>query len=281
MKKKIKLLIIGRRSFLGNNLFRILKNKIYVKKISYNDFLLLSKTELIKFNFIVNCSLHPNYVKKKYKRKFDFDYHILNIIKKLNINFIFFSTRKIYHPKFNIKEKGNLRPQDNYALNKLTTENLIKKILPNNYLILRISNIIGLRSIPNNKSHNLFIDNFIFYVRNKFIPRYEGVYKDFISIEQFAKIFLLILKKNLKGIFNISLGRKIFINDITNWLIRHSNSSLKSNKLSYKKKNFNSDSFTLNNSKIKKALNIAIKKKELKKYCLYISKKIFFNKKYN
>ena len=281
MRKKIKLLIIGRRSFIGTNLFRILKNKIYVKKINYNDFLLFSKAELIKFNFIVNCSLHPYYVKKKYKRKFDFDYHILNIVKKLNINFIFFSTRKIYYPKFNITEKENLRPQDNYALNKLTTENLIKKILPNNYLILRISNIIGLRSIPNNKSHNLFIDNFIFYVRNKFIPRYEGVYKDFISIEQFGKIFLLILKKNLKGIFNISLGRKIFINDITNWLICHSNSSFKSNKLYYKKNNFNSDSFTLNNSKIKKTLNISIKKKELKKYCLYLSKKIFFNKKYN
>lgn len=129
---------------------------------------MLSKTELIKFNFIVNCSLHPNYVKKKYKTKFDFDYHILNIIKKLNINFIFFSTRKIYHPKFNIKEKENLRPQDNYALNKLTTENQIKKILPNNYLILRISNIIGLRITPNKKKvHKLFIDNFFDYKKIK------------------------------------------------------------------------------------------------------------------
>jgi len=278
MKKKIKLLIVGRRSFLGSNLFRILKNKIYVKKISYHDFLFFNKSELIKFNFIVNCSIHPDYIKKKYIRKFDFDYHILNKIKKSNINFIFFSTRKIYYPKFNIKEKENLKPQDNYALNKLTTENLIKKMLPNNYLILRISNVIGVRNIPNNKSHNLFIDNFIFYVRNKFIPRFKGVYKDFISIEQFAKIFLLILKKNLKGIFNISLGRKIFINDITNWLTRHSSSSFKLNKLYYKKKDFNSDSFTLNNSKIKKALNISIKKKELKKYCLNLSKKIFLNK---
>jgi nucleoside-diphosphate-sugar epimerase len=152
-------------------------------------------------------------------------------------------------------------------------------MLPNNYTILRISNIVGLRNNPNNKSHNLFIDNFILYVKNRFIPRYDGVYKDFITIEQFAQIFLLILEKNLKGIFNVSLGRKIFINDITNWLIRHSSSSFKSNKLYYKKKNFNSDSFTLNNSKIKKALNISIKKNELKNYCLYLSKKIFFNKK--
>ena len=278
MKNKIKLLIIGRNSFLGSNLFRILKNKIYIKKISYQDFLLFSKAELTKFNFIVNCSLHPDYIKKKYNKRFDFDYQILNIIKKLDINYIFFSTRKVYFPKFNINEKENLRPQDNYALNKLTTEKFIRNMLPNNYIILRISNIVGLRNNPNNKSHSLFIDNFILYVKNRFIPRYDGVYKDFITIEQFAKIFLLILKKNLKGIFNISLGKKIFINDITIWLTRHSPSSFKPNKLYYKTKNFNSDSFTLNNSKIKKALNISIKKNELKNYCLHLSKKIFFNK---
>jgi len=38
---------------------------------------------------------------------------------------------------------------------------------------------------------------------------------------------------------------------------------------------YNSDSFTLNNEKLKNALNISIKKKDLKIYCLNLSKKIF------
>ena len=43
----------------------------------------------------------------------------------------------------------------------------------------------------------------------------------------------------------------------------------------YNNKIYNSESFTLDNTKLKKALNISIKKKDLKIYCLNFSKKIF------
>jgi nucleoside-diphosphate-sugar epimerase len=278
MKKKICLLLIGKKSFIASNIYNILKNKIYIKKISYRYFLLLKNKDLIKFNFIANCSLHPKYVQNKYNKNFDLDFKILNKIKGLNINFIFFSTRKVYRPRFNINEKQVLCPQDNYASNKIVTESLVKRLLPGNYLILRISNIIGLRTIPNKKQvHKLFIDNFINFKRNKNIPKYEGVYKDFISAMQFAEIFLLILKKNLKGIYNISLGKKIFLDDIVDWLTYYSDNTFKLKNLKEKKNNFNLDSFTLNNNKIKKILNISISKKNLKNYCLNLSRKLFFN----
>jgi len=276
MKKEIRLLVIGKNSFIACNIYSILKNKIYINKITYKDFLLLKNKDLIKFNFIVNCSLHPKYVQNKYNKNFDLDFKILNKIKMLKINFIFLSTRKVYYPRFNISEKQSLSPQDNYASNKLVTESLIKKILPDNYLILRLSNIIGLRTIPNKKkAHKIFIDNFFDYKKNKNIPKCDGIYKDFISIVQFAEIFFKILKKNLKGIYNISIGKKIFINDIVDWLTYYSGNSLKSQNINEKKIFFNSDSFTLNNSKIKKILNISISKKSLKNYCLDLSRKIF------
>jgi nucleoside-diphosphate-sugar epimerase len=278
MKKKICLLLIGKNSFIASNIYNILKNKIYIKKISYKYFLLLKNKDLIKFNFIANCSLHPNYVQNKYNKNFDLDLKILNKIEGLNINFIFFSTRKVYRPKFNINEKQVLCPQDNYASNKIVTESLVKRLLPGNYLILRISNIVGLRTNPNKKQvHKLFIDNFINFKRNKNIPKYEGVYKDFISAKQFTEIFLLILKKNLKGIYNISLGKKIFIDDIVDWLTYYSDNTFKLQNLKDKKNNFNLDSFTLNNNKIKKILNISISKKNLKNYCLNLSRKLFLN----
>jgi nucleoside-diphosphate-sugar epimerase len=276
MKKEIRLLVIGKNSFIASNIYSILKNKIYIKKITYKDFLLLKNKDLIKFNFIVNCSLHPKYVKNKYNKNFDLDFKILNKIKMLKINFIFFSTRKIYYPRFNISEKQRLCPQDNYASNKLVTELLIKKILPDNYLILRISNIIGPRIIPNKKkAHKLFIDNFLDYKKNKDIPKYDGCYKDFITILQFTEIFFKMLKKNLKGIYNVSIGKKIFINDIVDWLTYYSDNSFRSQNINKKKIFFKSDSFTLNNNKIKKMLNISISKKNLKNYCLDLSRKIF------
>ena len=66
MKKNIYLLLIGKNSFISTNIYNILKNRIYIKKISFDNFLLLKNKDLIKFNFIANCSLHPNYIKNKY-----------------------------------------------------------------------------------------------------------------------------------------------------------------------------------------------------------------------
>ena len=95
---------------------------------------------------------------------------------------IFLSTRKVYTPKLNILKEDNLKPKDNYAKNKITPENYIKNRIPKNYLILRISNIIGIRFINNKKSHNLFFDNFILSVKNNFLINHNNIFKDFISI---------------------------------------------------------------------------------------------------
>jgi nucleoside-diphosphate-sugar epimerase len=273
MKNKIKLLIIGKNSFLASYIF-FLNKKIYIKKIKYSKFVKQSKESLSKFDYILNCSLNKKYFLQKYNKKYDFDYYIINKIKNLNINYIFLSTRKVYKPKFNICEENITKPYDNYAKNKVITENYIKNNLPNNYLILRISNIIGIRLVKNNRSHNLFLDNFIMNLKNNFLLNHGSVFKDFISVEQFVYIFFKIIKKNLKGVFNISLGKKIYVSEILKWLTVGSQQPFVSKNF-YNKRDYNTDSFTLNNHKIKKALNISIKKTDLKIYCLKISRKIF------
>jgi dTDP-4-dehydrorhamnose reductase len=275
MKNKIKLLIIGKNSFIASNIFFKLKDKVYIKKITYSKFVKISEEFLSRFDYLLNCSLKKKYVLEKYNKKFDLDYHILNKIKKLNINYIFLSSRKIYRPKLNTQETDKILPQDNYAKNKFITENYIKKKIPNNYLILRISNIIGARLINNNRSHNLFLDNFLLNLENKFIFNHKYLFKDFISINQFTKIFLKIIQKNLKGIFNVSLGKKIYISEILQWLTSSYKKSLNTKNFDSNNKIYNSDCFTLDNTKLKKALNISIKKKDLKIYCINLSNKIF------
>jgi nucleoside-diphosphate-sugar epimerase len=273
MNKKIKLLIIGKNSFIASNIFLKLKKKINIKRIKYSNFTRQSKKFISTFDYVLNCSLHKKYVLEKYNKKYDLDYFILKKIKNLNINYIFLSSRKVYAPKLNICETGTILPKDNYSKNKIVTESYIKELFPNNYLILRVANVIGFRIINNNKSHNLFLDNFILNIKNNFLLNHDNVFKDFISINQFVQIFLKIIQNNLYGVFNVSLGKKVYVSEILTWLT----SSCKKHfdvKKSYNKL-YNIDSFTLDNSKLKKALNISIKKKDLKIYCLKLSKKIF------
>lgn len=275
MKNKIRLLIIGKNSFIASYIFFNLKNKIFIKRITYSKFIKKSEAFLSKFDYLLNCSLKKEYVFKNYSKRFDLDYYILNKIKKININYIFLSSRKIYKPKLNIRETDKILPQDNYAKNKLITENYIKKNIRNNYLILRVSNIIGSRLVNNNKSHNLFLDNFMLNLKNRVVFAHNNSFKDFISINQFTSIFFKIINKNLKGTFNVSLGKKIYLSEILQWLTSFCKKSLIVKNYDINNKVYNSDSFTLDNSKLKKALNIYIKKKDLKKYCENLSKKIF------
>lgn len=272
MKKK--LLIIGINSFISSNIFLKLKNRIYIKKIKYSNFLKKKEGFLSKFEYVLNCSLHRKYVLEKYNKKYDLDYYILNKIKNLNINYIFLSSRKIYKSKFNILETDKILPKNNYEKNKLITENYIKKTIPNNYLILRISNVIGTRIINNKRAHNLFLDNFILNLKNNILLHHKNSFKDFISINQFVNIFFKIIQINIKGVFNVSLGKKVYVSEILQWLTSSSTKPLNV-KNHPKNMTYNSDSFTLNNAKLKNALNISIKKKDLKIYCLNLSKKIF------
>ena len=256
-----KLLLIGKYSFISINIYSLLKKKIFIKKISFEEFKKYNKDEINKFDFICNCSITKNYVKEKYKLKSDIDFYIVKKIKKLSPKFIFLSSRKVYPSKANIKESTQPNPRENYSINKLISENKIKRYLNNNLIILRISNLIGKSSKKRGrKVSNTFIDNFLKYKKNQ-IVFYENHFKDFLSINQFTKIFYEILKVNPTGLFNISLGKKIYISEIIKSL--NKKKLIKFQKIRIKKK----DSFYLNNHKLKKIINIKLNKKDLLDYC--------------
>ena len=265
MSKKIKLLIIGKYSFIGSNLYNFLKTKILLKRISYESFTKLSKKYLNSFTYICNCSITKDYRDCKYKKKNDLDFQIVEKIKNLNCNFIFLSTRKVYLPKANLLETSTIKPRDNYALNKYISEKKIKKIIKNKYLILRISNLIGkkLNTKINRKISNTFIDNYFkFKYQINGNIYYENNFKDFLSIIQFKDIFYKILKLNLIGTYNVSLGKKVYISEVLKAL----NKNLTPTK--FKISNIKSkDDFYLNNNKLLKKIKLKVTKKDLLNYC--------------
>tara|TARA_B100001029_G_scaffold137818_1_gene116920 strand:- start:166 stop:969 length:804 start_codon:yes stop_codon:yes gene_type:complete len=264
-----KILIIGKRGFIGNNLNKYLKKNYPVKHINFRS-INKYKKKINNFNYVINTSINNDYIKKRYNEKLDNDLKISNLIKSNKISYIFLSTRKVYKSQANINEKSKLNPKTNYSKNKLITEKKLISKFKKKLIVLRISNIIGDRR-SNKKLHNTFIDVLFKQINRGFILDNHREYKDFISIDKFCEIIKEIIRKNLTGIFNVSIGEKIFLNEMIQWLNKYNPKKvLIKNKLS---KNFSN--FYLNNKKLMSKIKIKNSKNDLKRYCFRLSKKKF------
>ena len=275
MKKKI--IIIGKNGFIGSNLIKLLKKKFDIKSYGYRKFLNVNRKFLLNVNYVINCTSNKQYVNKKYSKKNDFDFQISKKIKDLNCKMIFLSSRKIYKLGDNLNESSKLKPNCNYSKNKLHTEKILLKNLKNRILILRISNLIGINKFRNNnkKVHKTFIDSFFLNVQRGIIFNNEKNYKDFLSINKFGEIIEKLINKKVVGIYNVSLGQKVYLTKLVNWLNLFNKNKYKSIDIP---KGYKTECFYLNNDKLMKKINIKNKLIDLEKDCKSISK-FFFKKK--
>ena len=264
-----RILLVGKRGFLGNYLNKYLSKKFQIKFISFKEISNLKKT-IIKYDYIINTSINKNYINKKYHKNFDNDFHISSFLDPKKNTLIFFSSRKVYKSKENIKESSKLNPLSNYSKNKLITENFLKNKLKSNLLILRISNIIGLKKKRTNL-HSTFVDMFYEKAKKGFIYDNGNKFKDFLSIQKFSQILEMIIRKDLRGIYNVSIGRKIYLSEIINWLNRYNKKPVKV----IRYKSSKNQNFYLNNKKLMSKIKIKNELSELKEECLILSRKLF------
>ena len=267
MKKK-NILIIGKRSFIGSNLYFFLKNK---EKVNICDFNQTRGKNLKKYDYLINCTSNKKYIRNKYSIQNDFDLNLAKKIKKSNTQYIFLSSRKVYKPGPNITEKSQLSPRNNYAKNKLITEKKILKLLFERAIILRISNLIGNKiKLTKKKLHFTYIDHFFKNLNNKIMIINGKIYKDFLPISLFCEIIHKIIKKNINGIYNVSMGKKVFLDKLNQWLIaKRKNANYK---IIILNKHNKTDSFYLNNKKLIKKLKINFNLNDLNKECIKVSK---------
>jgi len=274
MNKKI--LIIGLKGLIGSNLFNYFKiKKLNVYQLSFENFIKNKNIHVDKFDVIINCTSNQKFIKNQYQDKNDNDLRIAKKILHSKTKLVMLSTRKVYKAKFNIDELDKEKPNCNYSKNKIKSEINIKKILTNRVLILRISNIICYPNSNKRKLHKTFSDIFFEMAKKGFIYKNNKTYKDFISIKKFNQIVLELIKKNSFGLYNVSLGKKIYLNQLITWLNFYNSAQIKIIKL---KNSFNNDSFTLNNNKLMREIKIKNNTLELKNECLRISKNFFTKK---
>ena len=269
---KNKIIIIGKKGFLGSNLNTYLKKRNFIINLDYKIFIKKKLNFIKNFDYIINCTSNHKYIDTVYLKKNDFDLAIARKIKNLDIKMIMLSSRKVYKTGTNLKETSTLRPKDNYSKNKLRTEKNLLRVLKKKILILRIVNVVGLNKKINNKLHKIFIDVFYENAKKGLIFNNKKSYKDFISVNMFCEIVEKLIIGNAYGVYNVSLGKKIFLKEIVRWLNFYNKKNItliKSNKGNQ------SDNFTLNNDKLKNTIKVKTTIQDLKRYCFELSKKIF------
>ena len=268
----MRLIIIGKNSFVATNLKIYLKRKkIFYKSLSFSNF--MSKKDIFgNFDYVINCSSNKNFVDRKYLFKNDHDTRIAKAINKTKLKLIILSTRKVYARKYNSKETDKILPKCNYSKNKSISEKKSYKILGKKLLILRISNLIGKPKKNNRKLHNTFVDIFFSFAKKGIIFDNKKIFKDFLSVNKLSEIILKLIKIQAHGIYNVSLGRKVYLNSMIKWLNFYNHKKIRKTIVN---NSFNQDNFTLNNQKLRNKIKIKINISELRNECMKLSKKEF------
>ena len=100
----------------------------------------------------------------------------------------------------------------------------------------------------------------------------KNYYKDFIPVNKFCEIVEKLMICNAYGIYNVSLGKKIFLRTIVNWLNFYNKKKIK---FINANKKHQPDNFTLNNDKLMNKIKVKNTTQDLKKYCIKLSKELF------
>ena len=266
--KRIKILIIGKKSFLTKHYLSNSK----LKNIDVVNRNLLSKKNLDDYSHILNFSLDAKNKTHNYNLTNKLDKKICELIKGKEIIYVLPSTRLVYgnsKTKKYKESKINTKNQDIYAINKKKIENEVLKLRKKNYLILRISTILAYDYFK----RPLFITRALRNLKriNSITIDLEiNTYKDFITIEMLSQILDKLINKKITGIFNLSSGIPIKVNDLAMNILK----GYGKGKIIYKKKLKKNKSFLLNNSKLKKKIKFNISKKYILNYGKNLGKKL-------
>ncbi len=247
------ILIIGKNSILTKYFKKY--SKIKKKIISHKD---INKINFDKFSHVINFSIDPRNFTHRYHHTNKIDMKICKLIANKKCTYIFPSSRLIYS-----KEKKNF-----YGFNKKDAEKDIIKI-KKEFLILRISTIL----MYDLSDRNLFISRALNSLKKRNIIELDlskNTFKDFLTAKLLIKVLENLIKKDIKGTFNLSSNIPIKVYDIMRCIIK----GYGKGKIVFKKKLEKNHSFLLNNTKLKKKIRFKISKKDILNYSIKLGRQL-------
>lgn len=258
-QNKKKIILVGYKSFIQTNLFNYLNKNFIVKKKKFNE---INRKNISGYDLIINCSNSKYFFYKKYNKKYDRNLKIAQLIKKKKVKLFLLSSRQVYFQKLFLTEKSKLKPLNVYGENCLKSETNCKKILKNNLLILRLSNVFGYENGKKKKPSlvSLILNGLkmkkIVFDNNYFL------YKDFLPITLLCQYIEKLVYLNVYGIINVGSGIPIYVKDFVNNII-----DIKKIKIKVEiSKSFSDQSYCYNINKLKRLTDVNINKKNLNVY---------------
>jgi len=147
---------------------------------------------------------------------------IIKVVLDINpSHFVYVSSDAVYGSQAGtINESSALNPVDLYGAMHLSREIMLKKILPIPTMILRPTMVYG-----NGDTHDAYGPNrFLRTSKSKREITLFGKgeeFRDYISVEDIAKIVCLVLIRKCTGILNLATGKSVSFNSIANEIIRN------------------------------------------------------------
>lgn len=223
-----KIVILGSSGLLGLNLCLALKKKykiypivnkkkILIKNLKTKYLNIIKKDEIRKYlkrikpKFLINCVAISNVEMCEKNKKLTYDINsilasnIAKVCDELSIHYTFISSDHLFSGNnFFYEENDRVFPLNNYAKSKVLAE---KKIIENsnNYLIIR-TNFFGFG--PSYRKS--FLDKIFENFKNKNqITLFCDVFYSPIYLIQLIKIIDILLKNNVKGVFNVAGSKRL------------------------------------------------------------------------
>jgi UDP-glucose 4-epimerase len=243
----MKVLVTGGAGFIGSNIVEGLINEGYETVIVDNlssgkkEFIhpgvqffsinivdddIHSVFEKVRPNAVIHLAAQINVQNSLKKSSHDAEVNILGTLKilelckKYNCKLIYSSSAAVYgNPVYlPVDERHPVSPLSNYGISKYTPEmyiSLYSQLYNLDYTILRYANVYGIRQEPEGEGGVVSI--FIKKMLNNEAPIIYGngeQTRDFIYVQDVVSANLASLKKEYKGVFNISSNKEISINHL-------------------------------------------------------------------
>ncbi len=256
-----KILLVGYNSYLANNIE--FESDYIVNKIQRpfeNDY-----SRYNDYDYVVNFCIQPEHFSSYLSEDEMIDLNIAKSITNKNTKLVFLSSRKVYGSNVELKyysENDILHPFDFYSHNKVNIENKLKIIMPNQLLILRTSNIVGLPPKKNSPNFISWFDSELKKRKKVTVTIDKNAKKDFITKKYFQYVLKNLIENDATGIYNVGASFGITIKELMENLVSKE-------RLFYEQKEDKGEQFILNCDKLHTVAK-ELTKEELLKECLNI-----------